>query len=607
MYSEPLPQDIRSIEKHIDSALDHLRIYQLPLYTAILHTLQAFELRWQPHNIVPQSITAFEVPLLFLKAGLAVLIPKLFEHCDQSKAGQLTSLDEEALSLAHEAITFCERYDFISTPFILYHQNMLSGSVNGREVTFTDPPGTQPGRDALNFSLQSYHKNSPLHKSSVERRWALDYPEHEFTAEVQKLMQSTDMTLPISSIPDGIYYPMKSIIGGVIPPRTIEPTTKCSTYTVEECDSFWKTFMTLAASVYFIQRKRFEMTGESHHMKPIVMQLNLQTLCDILTPRVSIDRKKVMDILSDLVLDTQVRHPDILIQPLIAVPGTDELIIAPSLVFTTNWEVCLLRNWVQRYPTEYNKAVAQKKAKLADEFGRTFAAKGFRVSTRRTLKDLPGKTVGDVDTAVFDQREGLLALFEVKWVIEPDSTKEMLKAYREITGGVEQVVENRTFYKEAPHGFLKVLFPDGSVKTEEVREVRWFVVGHGDIGEAHDIPPDISVIDYRLTCEVVGKYGGASLNEIISIVINVQNRMCAEIACIATPTRMKLAGFLFNWSGYQPADMRTLAKLTSRAELGRNDRCLCGSGLKYKNCCIDLAGETDDYLNVKSDFPGSVP
>ena len=91
MYSEALPQDVGSIEKHIDSALNHLRIYELPLYAAILHTLQMVELRWHAHNVVTQSITAYEAPLLTLKGGLAVLIPKLFEHCDQSKTGQLTS------------------------------------------------------------------------------------------------------------------------------------------------------------------------------------------------------------------------------------------------------------------------------------------------------------------------------------------------------------------------------------------------------------------------------------------------------------------------------------------------------------------------------------
>ena len=484
---------------------------------------------------------------------------------------------------------------------------MLSGSVNGREVTFSNPPGTQAGRDALNFSLQSYHKNSPFRKSSVEKRWALDYPEHEFTAEVQKLMQSTDITLPIRSIPDGIYYPMKKIIEETVPPRTIEPKIKCSTYTVEEYDSFWKTFMTTALSVYAIQRKIFEIKGKLDQLKPLVMQFNLSTLCDILTPRVSIAPKKVMDILSDLILDTKVKHPDILIQPLVAVPGTDELIIAPSLVVTTNWEVCLLRNWVQRYPTVYNKTVVQKKAKLADEFGRIFAAKGFKISTRRTLKDLSGKTVGDVDTAVFDQREGLLAFFEVKWIIEPDSTKEMLKANREISGGVEQAVKNRTLYEKDTPSFLNMLFPDGSITAKEVRQVKWFVAGHGDIGEGHGVPTDVSVIDYRLACEVVSKCGSESLNEIISLVIDKQNSLCAEMASKSTTTRMKLAGFLFNWSGYQPADIHTLARLTSRADLGRNDHCLCGSGEKYKKCCIDFAHQTDDYLHVRSDFPQSVP
>ena len=38
-------------------------------------------------------------------------------------------------------------------------------------------------------------------------------------------------------------------------------------------------------------------------------------------------------------------------------------------------------------------------------------------------------------------------------------------------------------------------------------------------------------------------------------------------------------------------------------KIGRNDKCPCGSGRKYKNCCLKKNTEVEKELNEKSNPP----
>ena len=92
-----LPKDLADVEAHIDNALDRLRVYRLPLPSAISHCLQAFQLRYLYECELSSSPPHSDASLLHLKDALEILMPKLTEHCSQSTAMSGLVLNRDGL------------------------------------------------------------------------------------------------------------------------------------------------------------------------------------------------------------------------------------------------------------------------------------------------------------------------------------------------------------------------------------------------------------------------------------------------------------------------------------------------------------------------------
>lgn len=302
--------------------------------------------------------------------------------------------------------------------------------------------------------------------------------------------------------------------------------------------------------------------------------------------------------LSDLVLHVESSHPDALIQPLIPMPNTRTVLIAPSLIFTTNWEVCLLRNWARLYPDGYGAIIASRKVELAKSFGMALDSERFVVATDKTLVDGQGRTVGDVDVAVFDPSDGSLGLFEVKWLIEPDSPKETIRAEQEIAHGIDQVLRNRHEFERDALSFLKQVFANHEIETTSVREVKCYVVGHGDVGLKDDEDNGVYVLDYFLSVDIIAASKDISLRQSLSLIIAKQREISESIRDGASTLSIKLAGYVLRLPGFRPSTTPYLLKSTRTQPPGRNSPCICGSGMKYKKCCLELERHADDVVRT---------
>ena len=93
----------------------------------------------------------------------------------------------------------------------------------------------------------------------------------------------------------------------------------------------------------------------------------IEELATLINRKIELSLDTVVDMVRDMVLNTDAKRPDVLIQPLLPLPP-DKLLIAPSLIHTANWELCLMRNWIQRHPDVYSRVIAQKKGSLATTF-----------------------------------------------------------------------------------------------------------------------------------------------------------------------------------------------------------------------------------------------
>jgi uncharacterized protein YecA (UPF0149 family) len=51
---------------------------------------------------------------------------------------------------------------------------------------------------------------------------------------------------------------------------------------------------------------------------------------------------------------------------------------------------------------------------------------------------------------------------------------------------------------------------------------------------------------------------------------------------------------------FKPSRGKNMRKNPEYVDVGRNDPCPCGSGKKYKKCCLD-SGRYEKYVEVRSD------
>jgi hypothetical protein len=236
----------------------------------------------------------------------------------------------------------------------------------------------------------------------------------------------------------------------------------------------------------------------------------------------------------------------------------------------------------------YGHAVAQKKELLSDDFGHFFNSESLLISTRKKLKDANGKTIGEIDAAVFDPTDGLRVIFEIKWIIMPDSTKETIRAEHEIEEGLGQLRGVKSEYDRDPIRFLQQIFPSQNNLQLAIKQVRYFVVGNGEVGCQDDLNTPIYVLDYYLATEKIKEHEGAQLNEIIEMIIKFQRNLCLQAAERQIKMKTRIGGYIFCQPGIFLSESPKDKSKKSDILIEQKSPCFCGSGLAYKNCCMRL-------------------
>jgi len=145
-------------------------------------------------------------------------------------------------------------------------------------------------------------------------------------------------------VPDDIYVPVREIVEGTIARPTVDATAQCHNYTVEEYYRFWIELATLMAIYSVACEERKKIDKSFNLLENRVLQFSLPRLAELVINRGNVEYESAKCILSDIVLDLEASRPDVLVQPLVPVPNKQIVLVSPSLITTSNWEVCLLRN-----------------------------------------------------------------------------------------------------------------------------------------------------------------------------------------------------------------------------------------------------------------------
>jgi hypothetical protein len=591
------PQNIDELEQHFDKVLSRLRVYELPLSIALHVSLVAFEeLHGTAIDRIPERFSALAA-MLHYKDTLEILIPNLFKRCrPQEPLEEQLIVTRNIVDTVTDALHFCGRYHFAVHSYTLYHQKQFTGSLSGRVIDFQYSKGVNLGRSSLSLLLSNYHEQRMVNQSWLSGMLPPSIAPNKSREALVKRIKSTDVRAILDSTPDEVYIPIREIVEAAIPRPTIDTNANCGSYSIGDCYSFWIEFMVRMLAYKQACEEKSRIDDSFNLLEHRILRLTLSELSAILANRRAVEHEVAFSILSDLVFDSTASRPDILVQPLVPIPNTKIILIAPSLISTANWEVCALRNWIRLYPDMYRKVIASKKGELAKSLGNALASNHFVTSVNRKLTDGKGQTMTDVDVAVFDPFDGLLAIFQVKWLIEPDSTRETIRADAEISYAFEQSIRCKREFENDRSRFLKQVFPDCDIGVSAVKELKCYVIARGDMGSKDDEENDIYVIDYLLSIDTITNSTNVPLRQILLHVIDRQVEISNSIEEGAHPIRIKLAGYLIRLPGYGAVARPIVKRSPKTGQPRRNDRCICGSGRKYKKCCLELASYDEDIV-----------
>ena len=209
-----------------------------------------------------------------------------------------------------------------------------------------------------------------------------------------------------------------------------------------------------------------------------------------LVERTGMQESVIISVLEALSYDACHKNTDIMYQPLICV--TDSFIIAPTLIMSSRPERNLLAVIQKKADSKYSTEVNCLEEKMCNDLASVLPDDATYVIGKKIGKEYP-----DIDFALYDEQTNSILLSEMKWLIEADSTKEVLARQNDIDHGCKQVEKIMSYAMKNPIMFTKRVF---NIDIKEIPDISWCVIARNDVWTSNRNVPVISLetIKYML-------------------------------------------------------------------------------------------------------------
>jgi len=572
---------IDAIESHVDQIWDNLSIYRLPLHLALFIAVSTFEDYFFTLVRKPIEIT-------HLRQALGLLVPKLFARCHTVpiKGGDITSLRGRNLPYiyAMQAMNYAQRYSWIAYHLTSYRQGWFDCQVEGRIIRFSFTSESNLGQLLIHHRLKQYHENRSKDNNSIREIYKESPPEVTIKSLESALRHVSSEKL-LYSIPPDVFKTFRKMVLASSPTPTIEQDITFSGYTVQEYYDFWVNLSALmlafleACNVKYGRNKKRLMNSRVLLVEPSKIAATISKLGDI-----SLDSSK--QIVKELVLDVRSMRPDIQVQPLIPTNAKDLVLLSPRLIFTSNWEVCLLRHWAKFSPSKYGQVVASKKVKLADQLALLLNGPSVKQAINKRVVNSEGDIIGDVDLAVFDSKSGYLALIQLKWLIEPDSFQEESHAREELLKGIEQSRKCIGLFSTDRDRFILNLFPQDNISPQDVTDAQFILMCRGTVDIGIDAKQfNIDVLDYEMSFDFLKENHDLPIRERFKRIVDLHSHIQEDIREKTCYNGIKIAGYLCQTPGLATLGQSIHYITGSTKSYPARNPCFCGSGMQYRDCC----------------------
>lgn len=575
---------IDDLEVYLDQLFYGLRVYRWPIDVTLWHAFSITEMNVEVSPARSGPPYMYSVDPLLEKRALELLVPELYKRCPEPPPVPPTG--ESVTEIANDvtqALEFCRRYHKVCLAYTQHRQFRFTAGLSGRIATFL-----YPGTETARFANLDWVLKEKLQNKVDSDAWDMGGP--QLVGSVRREVSSAISSVGRADL-DSLSTKMYSAVRTLIEALSLKPSlpidTLCGTYTLGDAYDVW---MELKSLVWIHELSTQELTKVSlkKAYDARILRLNLLELAESFAARIEVPETTIRNVLADLEFDPSVRRPDVLIRPLCPIPCTDDVFCAPFMIDSARWETCLLRNLATMSPKVYGKTIAPKKVSpLSDELAQMLKNKGFLAASRREVTDASGQSAGDVDIAVLDVAGKRLDLVEVKWLITPDSPHEDFQANGEIEYGRQQLRRLLSVFAKDPSAFVRQLFSDlDSINALEL-QLGAYVLSKGFIG-FKPLTEKPFVLDYDEVVETINS-GAGTLRDIWEKSVEAHKKMALPPGAFSSQ-EVIIGGYLLRVPifaiGVFPGD--EIQPPPKRGKVGRNSPCLCGSGHKFKKCCIDL-------------------
>jgi len=572
---------INAIESHVDQIWDNLRIYTLPLHLALFITLSTFEDYLSTFAKKP-------VEIVHLRRALGSLVPKLFMRCCSVpvKSRDITSLRGENLPhiYALEAMSYAMRYSWIAYHLTCYRRGWFDCQVEGRIIRFSYTAEANPSQSLMHHRLKQYHEDRTKDNDSIQKIYKESPPEVT-TKSLELALRHVGSEDLLYSIPPDVFKVFKKLVIASSPAPTIEQDITFSGYTVQEYYDFWVDLSALMLAFLEACDMKYG-RSKKRLMNSRVLLVEPSKIADTISKLGDVSLDSCEQILKELVLDVRSRRPDIQVQHLIPANVKDLVFLSPHLIFTSQWEVCLLRNWAKLSTSKYGQVVASKKVKLANQLALLLNGPSVKQAINKRVVNSEGDNIGDVDLAVFDSIDGYLALIQLKWVIEPDSFQEESNATKELLKGMEQLRKCIGLFTADRDSFMLNLFPKDNINPQDVTDVQFILMCRGTIDTGIDANQfNIDVLDYEVSFDFLKENHDLSIRERFRRIVDLHSDIQGDAREKMRYNGIKIAGYLCQTPGLARSGQSIHYINGSIKSYPAKKPCFCGSGMRYRDCC----------------------
>lgn len=206
-------------------------------------------------------------------------------------------------------------------------------------------------------------------------------------------------------------------------------------------------------------------------------------------------RDEIREILRLQVYDPELPSPkrDPALQPLVAL-GSALIAVAPQLIIGSNEERNFVAFLARHFKREYDETTHVFESALIQELREKLGRTHYRVASQVRV---PGRAgLPDIDLVIGEDNTGILQIIELKWVIEPSETWELLERAEAQRKGIDQVRRLLSFERENPGRLWAICFP-GAPKPSQV-SVRGCVAMRGFWGTAAAEEGEVPVVEENL-------------------------------------------------------------------------------------------------------------